>query len=120
MNMKFRPFLSAALLLSVVISSVLINALATLSISSVAFASTPGTPPGCPDGWVPAPNPQLGCIPNRIKPRQSNRNIKNPAPSSQITFPPEIPQEFQINKCESGVIDPIDCPENNPIPAPRN
>jgi hypothetical protein len=101
-------------------SLMITHALATLSISSVAFASTPGNPPGCPDGWIPAPNPQLGCIPNRIKPRQLNETIKNPTPSSQVTFPPQIPQDFRINKCELGVIDSVDCPENNPIPAPRD
>jgi hypothetical protein len=104
-------------------SFMLINALVTLSISSVAFASPPDPPPGCPDGWVPAPNPKIGCIPNKIRARQSvqeNRRIRNTTPSSRVKFPPEIPQEFRINKCEQGVIDPIDCPENNPIPAPRD
>ncbi|MEA5572499.1 hypothetical protein [Calothrix sp. UHCC 0171] len=104
-------------------SLMVINTLCTISISSVAFASTPVNPPGCPDGWVPATpplNPQLGCIPNRIKPRPLNGNFQNPNPNSQFKFPPEIPQDFQINKCQLGVIDSVDCPENNPIPAPRN
>ncbi|MFH7030973.1 MAG: hypothetical protein ACHBN1_37915 [Heteroscytonema crispum UTEX LB 1556] len=105
-------------------SLMVINALVALSMSSAAFASPPGTQPGCPDGWVPAPNPQLGCIPNKMtaeQPPQLNRRINNPTPSSQIQFPPEIPQEFRyFNKCELGVVDSVDCPENNPIPAPRD
>lgn len=35
------------------------------------------------------------------------------------TLPPVIPPVFTYNKCELGVIDPVDCPENNPIPAPQ-
>ncbi|MBW4622190.1 MAG: hypothetical protein KME17_22905 [Cyanosarcina radialis HA8281-LM2] len=88
--------------------------LATISISSVTLASQPVDPLGCPDGWVPAPNPQLGCIPNRIKPKNPNRNIKNPTPSSQVEFPSRVPQNFRIDLCDLGVVDPIDCPENNP------
>ncbi len=108
---------------SVVSMALLLGIVALPPISSQAFASTPPTPPGCPDGWVPAPNPQLGCIPNRlqIKPiRPLNRKVKNPTQSNQVTFPPEIPTDFTYNKCELGIIDPVDCPENNPIPAPRD
>ncbi len=110
-------------------SLMVINTLCAISISSVAFASTPVNPPGCPDGWIPATpplNPQLGCIPNRIKPRPLNGNIQNQnpnqtsSPSSQIKFPPQIPPVFKVNQCELGVIDPVDCPENNPISAPRD
>ncbi|MGF1673645.1 MAG: hypothetical protein ACFCUV_08165 [Rivularia sp. (in: cyanobacteria)] len=104
-------------------SLIVINVLAGLSIASAAFAATPRPQPGCPDGWVPAPNPQLGCIPNTITPKQPpqlNDKIKNPPTSEKIKFPPEIPQDFKVNHCYLGVIDPVDCPENNPISAPRN
>ncbi|BAZ40574.1 hypothetical protein NIES4101_65350 [Calothrix sp. NIES-4101] len=104
----------------------LINTLCAISLSSVAFASTPVNP-SCPDGWIPATpplNPQLGCISNQIKPRPLPGKIQNirqtPNSNSQINFPPQIPPVFKVNQCELGVIDPVDCPENNPIPAPRD
>ncbi|NJM18885.1 MAG: hypothetical protein HC836_15255 [Richelia sp. RM2_1_2] len=103
---------------------ILINVLAGLSIASAAFAGKPPTRI-CPDGWIPATpplNPQLGCIPNTITPKQPpqlNDKIKNPPTSEKIKFPPEIPQDFKVNHCYLGVVDPIDCPENNPISAPK-
>ncbi|KST67417.1 hypothetical protein [Mastigocoleus testarum] len=106
-------------------SLIIINALAGLSVASAAFAATPPGQP-CPDGWVratPPLNPQLGCVPNTIKPKKPirpNRKIKNPNSSQKVKFPREIPDKFKVNKCELGVVDPIDCPENNPIPAPRD
>jgi hypothetical protein len=116
MNPKFSMKLLQSLISSTALSiAVAVPTLATISISSVALASPPVDPPGCPAGWVPAPNPQLGCIPNRIKPQNPNRNLKNPTPSSQVNFPAEIPQNFRIDLCDLGVVDPIDCPENNPI-----
>ncbi len=66
---------------------IVINTLVGLSIASASFAATPPSKPGCSDGWVPAPNPQLGCIPNRIKAPELRQTIKkNPA---SITICPE-------------------------------
>ena len=101
-------------------SLIIVNALAGLSIASTAFAATPPQKPGCPEGWVPAPNPQLGCIPNKVKAPGLRTPIKKTTPSKQVQFPHELPEKFKVNHCELGVVDPIDCPENNPIPAPRD
>ncbi|MCJ8279038.1 MAG: hypothetical protein MJK14_03605 [Rivularia sp. ALOHA_DT_140] len=101
-------------------SLIIVNALAGLSIASTAFAATPPQKPGCPEGWVPAPNPQLGCIPNKVKAPGLRKPIKKTTPSKQVQFPHELPEKFKVNHCELGVVDPIDCPENNPIPAPRD
>ena len=65
-------------------SLIVINALAGLSIASAAFAATPPSTKLCPEGWVPAPNPQLGCIPNQIKNPELNQPIKKKTPSQQI------------------------------------
>ena len=111
----FKQQLSASL--------IVINTLAGLSIATTAFAATPPVKPGCPKGSVPAPNPKLGCISNTIKPKQPpqiNGTMKKSPASRKVKFPPEIPQDFKLNLCELGVVDPIDCPENNPIPTPRN
>ena len=108
----FKQKLSASL--------IIVNALAGLSIASAAFAATPPSNKLCPEGWVPAPNPQLGCIPNRVKAPGVRQPIRKNSPSQQIKFHPEMPDSLKINKCELGVVDPVDCPQNNPIPAPRD
>lgn len=74
--MKFKPILSVVFLLGVAVLSPAI-------VSNIATAAKPVNPPGCPDGWVPAPNPQLGCIPNTIKPkpRPGVRKVTNPSRS---------------------------------------
>ncbi len=101
-------------------SLIVVNALAGLSIASAAFAAKPPSTSICPEGWVLAPNPQLGCVPNRVKAPGIRQPIKKTTPSNQTKFPHKIPEKFKVNHCELGVVDPVDCPENNPIYAPRD
>jgi hypothetical protein len=65
-------------------SLIVVNALAGLSIASAAFAATPPQKPVCPEGWVPAPNPQLGCIPNKVKAPGVRQPIQKKPPSNRI------------------------------------
>ena len=90
-------------------SLIVINALAGLSIASAAFAATPPSTKLCPEGWVPAPNPQLGCIPNQIK----NPEVRHP-----IRICPEgwVPARPPLNPQLGCVPNQIKNPElNQPI-----
>lgn len=90
-------------------SLIVINALAGLSIASAAFAATPPSTKLCPEGWVPAPNPQLGCIPNQIK---------NPEVRQPIRICPEgwVPARPPLNPQLGCVPNQIKNPElNQPI-----
>lgn len=119
-----RKFKGLRLLMGgLVLSSFAPLALAVLPISNPVFAAPPSPPPGCPEGWVPAPNPQLGCVPNRVqvKPnRPFKRRVTNSTQSSEVKFPSDRPKDFTYNKCELGIVDPVDCPENNPISPSRD
>ena len=90
-------------------SLIVINALAGLSIASAAFAATPPSTKLCPEGWVPAPNPQLGCIPNQIK---------NPEVRQPIRICPEgwVPARPPLNPQLGCIPNQIKNPElNHPI-----
>ena len=90
-------------------SLIVINALAGLSIASAAFAATPPSTQLCPEGWVPAPNPQLGCNPNQIK---------NPEVRQPIRICPEgwVPARPPLNPQLGCVPNQIKNPElNQPI-----
>ncbi len=90
-------------------SLIVINALAGLSIASAAFAATPPSTKLCPEGWVPAPNPQLGCIPNQIK---------NPEVRQPIRICPEgwVPARPPLNPQLGCIPNQIKNPElNQPI-----
>lgn len=76
-------------------SLIVINALAGLSIASAAFAETP--PNLCPEGWVPAPNPQLGCVPNKVKAPGRTRPIKKNPPSTKICPEGFVPATPPLN-----------------------
>ncbi len=78
-------------------SLIVINALAGLSIASAAFAATPPQKPGCPDGWIPAPNPQLGCIPNRVKAPGVSQPIRKKPPSNRICPEGFVPATPPLN-----------------------
>ena len=78
-------------------SLIVINTLAGLSIASAAFAATPPQKPGCPDGWVPAPNPQLGCVPNKVKAPGRTRPIKIKPPSTRICPEGWVPATPPLN-----------------------
>ncbi|MEO0841803.1 MAG: hypothetical protein AAFX46_19340 [Cyanobacteria bacterium J06636_27] len=78
-------------------SLIVINALAGLSIASAAFAATPPSNKLCPEGWVPAPNPQLGCIPNQMKNPGTTRPIKKNPPSTKICPEGWVPATPPLN-----------------------
>ena len=78
-------------------SLIVVNALAGLSIASAAFAATPPSNRICPEGWVPAPNPQLGCVPNRVKAPGIRKPIQKKPPSNRICPEGWVPATPPLN-----------------------
>lgn len=78
-------------------SLIVVNALAGLSIASATFAATPSSTSICPEGWVPAPNPQVGCIPNRVKAPGVRQPIRKKPPSNRICPEGWVPATPPLN-----------------------
>lgn len=97
-------------------SLIVINTLAGLSIATAAFAATPPQEPGCPEGWVPAPNPQLGCVPNKVKAPGVRQPIRKKTPSNRICPEGWVPATPPLNPQLGCVPNQIKNPElNQPI-----
>ncbi|MEM7712900.1 MAG: hypothetical protein AAF349_04885 [Cyanobacteria bacterium P01_A01_bin.68] len=97
-------------------SLIVINALAGLSIASAAFAAKPPSTSICPEGWVLAPNPQLGCVPNKVKAPGTIRPIKKNPPSTRICPEGWVPARPPLNPQLGCLPNQIKNPElNQPI-----
>ena len=79
------------------VSLIVINALAGLSIASAAFAAKPPSTSICPEGWVLAPNPQLGCVPNQIKNPEVRQPIRKNPPSNKLCPEGWVPATPPLN-----------------------
>jgi hypothetical protein len=80
-------------------------------VSDSATLAIPPDDPGCPEGFVQAPNPELGCIANTIT---SEPNSDSPGDRGQSNAPPGV----DPNECIPGNECPPECPEGTTQASP--
>ncbi len=80
-------------------------------VSNSATLAIPPDDPGCPEGFVQAPNPELGCIANTIA---SEPNSDSTDDRGQSNAPPGV----DPNECIPGNECPPECPEGTTQASP--